>query len=165
MGIPQGDLKLLDSELAKTLLNSKIPARLAYIANDGTPRVIPTWFQWNGSEIVMATFIAGPNVRHEPARLRALRANPNVAITIDTDGFPPYVLLIRGKASVTEVNGVAPEFKEAARRYLGEQGAAGFLDQMGKPGARMARIAVRPTWVGTLDFQDRLPSHVGGVAA
>jgi len=165
MEIPQGDLKLLDSELAKTLLNSKIPARLAYLANDGTPRVIPTWFHWNGSEIVMATFIAGPSVRHEPARPRALRANPNVAITIDTNEFPPNVLLIRGKASVTEVDGMPPEFIEAARRYLGEQGAAGFFDQMGKPGARTARIAVRPTWVGTLDFQTRLPSHVGGVAA
>jgi hypothetical protein len=36
---------------------------------------------------------------------------------------------------------------------------------MRKSGVRMARIAVRPTWVGTLDFQTRLPSHVGGIAA
>jgi hypothetical protein len=36
---------------------------------------------------------------------------------------------------------------------------------MRQPGVRMARIAVRPTWVGTLDFQTRLPRHVGGVAA
>jgi hypothetical protein len=164
MGIPQGDLKLLESELAKTLLNSKIPARLAYIAKDGTPRVIPTWFHWNGSEIVMATFIAGPDVRHEPARPGTLRANPNVAITIDTEGFPPHVLLIRGQASVTDVDGFAPEFKEAARRYLGEEGAENFLE-MRKSGVRMARIAVRPTWVGTLDFETRLPSHVGGIAA
>ena len=54
MGIPQGDLKLLDSDMAKRLLNSKIPARLAYTAKDGTPRVIPTWFHWDGSELVMA---------------------------------------------------------------------------------------------------------------
>ena len=31
MGIPQGNLKLLDTELAKSRLNSTIPARLAYI--------------------------------------------------------------------------------------------------------------------------------------
>jgi hypothetical protein len=36
MGIPQGDLKLLDAELATRLLHSKTPARLAYIAKDGT---------------------------------------------------------------------------------------------------------------------------------
>lgn len=121
MATPQGDLKLLDSELAKTLLSSKIPARLAYIAKDGTPRVIPTWFHWNGSEIVVATFSAGPQVTHYPARPAALHANPAVAITIDTEAFPPEVLLIRGEASVTEVDGLAPEFKEAARRYLGEE--------------------------------------------
>jgi hypothetical protein len=163
--IPQGSLKLLDTEMAKKLLRSTIPARLAYIAKDGTPRVIPTWFHWNGSEIVMATFSAGPQVTHYPARPAALRANPAVAITIDTEAFPPQVLQIRGEASVTEVDGLAREFKEAARRYLGEEGAKAFVDQSNKPGVRMARIAVRPTWVGTLDFQTRLPSHVGGVIA
>jgi hypothetical protein len=65
--------------MAQGVLKSTIPARLAYIAKDGTPRVIPTWFHWNGSETVMATFIAGPNVRHAPARPAALRANPGVA--------------------------------------------------------------------------------------
>jgi hypothetical protein len=165
VAIPQGDLKLLDSELGKGLLNSRIPARLAYIAKDGTPRVIPTWFYWNGSEIVMATFIAGPHVSRPPARPAALRANPTVAITIDTEGFPPHVLFIRGQSSVTEVDGLAQEFEKAAQRYLGEDGARGYLMQINKPGVRMARIAVRPTWVGTLGFQTRLPSHVGGVVA
>jgi hypothetical protein len=41
----------------------------------------------------------------------------------------------------------------------------GFLQQMSKPGVRMARIAVRPTRVGTLDFKTSLPSHTGGVVA
>jgi hypothetical protein len=75
------------------------------------------------------------------------------------------VLFIRGLASVTDVDGIVPEFKEAASRYLGEEGVKGFLQQMSKPGVRMARIAVRPTWVGTLDFKTRLPSHTGGVVA
>jgi hypothetical protein len=165
VALPQGSLKLLDTEMARKLLSSTIPARMAYIAKDGTPRVIPTWFHWNGSEIVMATFSAGPQVAHYPARPAALRSNPAVAITIDTEAFPPEVLQIRGEASVTEVDGLAPEFKEAARRYLGEEGAKAFFEQNNKPGIRMARIAVRPTWVGTLDFQTRLPSHVGGVVA
>jgi hypothetical protein len=165
VGIPQGNLKLLNTDLAKNLLNSTIPARLAYIAKDGTPRVIPTWFYWNGHEVVMATFIAGPQVTHSPARPAALRANPNVAITIDTEAFPPHVLFIRGQASVTDVDGIVPEFEEAARRYLGEEGAKDFFEQMSKPGVKMARIAVRPTWVGTLDFKTRLPSHAGGIVA
>ena len=113
----------------------------------------------------MAAFIAGPQVRHAPARPAAVRKNLTVAITIDTEAFPPEVLLIRGQASVTEVDGLVKEFEEAACRDLGEKGAKGFLSQANKPGVRMARVAVRPTWVGTLDFQTRLPSHVGGVVA
>jgi hypothetical protein len=95
--------------------------------------------------------------------LRALRANPDVAITIDTEGFPPHVLLIRGRASVVEVNGVVPEYALAARRYLGEEAATGYLAEMDVPGSTMARIAVRPAWVGILDFQQRLPGSMGGV--
>jgi len=113
----------------------------------------------------MATFIAGPHVRHAPTRPAALRANPSVAVTIDTEAFPPHVLLIRGKASVSEVDGLAKEFEVAAGRYLGEEAARSYIAQMSKPAVRMARIAVRPTWVGVLDFESRLPSHVGGVTA
>lgn len=159
----QGDLRLLESELARKLLSSRLPARFGYMAADGTPRVVPTWFQWTGDELVMATFISAPHVRHAAGRLRALRANPSVAVSIDTDGFPPEVLTIRGEASVAEVDGIDPDYANAARRYLGEAAAATYLAQIDDPSTRMARIAVRPTWVGVIDFQSRLPSALGGV--
>jgi dihydroflavonol-4-reductase len=44
MALPQGDLRLLESDVAQRLLASTIPARVAYIARNGTPRVVPTWF-------------------------------------------------------------------------------------------------------------------------
>jgi hypothetical protein len=67
------------------------------------------------------------------------------------------VLLVRGKASVTEVDGVVQEYALAARRYLGKERATGYLAQVDQPGTRMARIAVRPAWVEVLDFETRLP--------
>ena len=149
MLLPQGDRRLLDSDVAKRLLVSTIPARVAYVAADGTPRVVPSWFHWTGEEMVMATFLAAPHVRHGAARLGALRANPRVAVTIDTEGFPPQVLLVRGRVSLTAVDGVVPEYALAARRYLGEQAAASYLAQIDQPGTRMARIALRPSWVGS----------------
>ncbi|HEY8547055.1 MAG TPA: pyridoxamine 5'-phosphate oxidase family protein [Acidimicrobiales bacterium] len=165
--IPQGDLRLLHTDAARELLASSIPARLAYVAPDGTPRVVPTWFEWNGTEIVMATYVTGPaaGVRHPAARLRALRANPAVALTIDTESFPPRSLTIRGRAEIDEVEGLAPEYRTSARRYLGDEGAAGLLAAMDQPGTVQARIVVRPTWVGLLDFAERLPSPLGGVTA
>ena len=162
--VPQGDPRLLETDLAQQLLRSSIPARLAYIATDGAPRVVPTWFAWNGTEVVMATYIAGRDagIRHPASRIAALRANPTVALTIDTQDFPPQSLTIRGRAEIDEVDGLAPEYVAAAHRYLGD-GAASMLEGMDQPGTVQARIAVRPTWVGLLDFTDRLPSPLGGV--
>ena len=44
MALRQGDLGLLESDVARRLLSSCIPARFAYVATDGTPRVLATWF-------------------------------------------------------------------------------------------------------------------------
>jgi hypothetical protein len=164
MTLAQGDLRLLDTDLAQRLLRSSLPARYAYTAIDGTPRVVPSWFHWTGDELVMPTFVSAPHVRHASYRLRALRANPDVAVTIDTETTPPEALSIRGKASVTEIDGIAPEYALAAHRYLGAEAASAYLAQIEHPSTRMARIAVRPTWVGVLDFRTRLPSSLGGVS-
>ena len=161
--LPQGHLGLLETDTAKRLLTSTIPARLAYIAGDGTPRIVPTWCHCTGDALVMPTFVSAPHVRHAAARLRALRANPDVAVTIDTETFPPEVLLVRGRASITEVDGVVPEYALAARRYMGEEAAAPYLAQIDQPGTRMARIELRPSWVGIVDLQTRLPSGLGGI--
>jgi hypothetical protein len=164
MALTQGDVGLLESDVAKRLLDSTIPARFAYISQDGTPRVLATWFAWTGQVLAMPTFLAAPHVRHAAGRLRALRANPNVAVTIDTEAFPPEVLTMRGRVTITEVDGIPPEYAAAAHRYLGEEAASSYLRDTDQPGTRMARIDLRPTWVGVLDFQTRLPSALGGAA-
>jgi hypothetical protein len=155
--LPQGSLRLLETAVARELLASTIPARVAYVAKDGTPRVIATWFHWTGEELVMPTFIAAPHVKRQASRLASLRARPEVAVTIDTDSFPPRVLTIRGKALITEVDGIASEYAASAKRYLGEEAAAQYLASIDQPGTRMARIAVQPAWAGVVDFQARMP--------
>jgi hypothetical protein len=164
MPLEQGDVRLLQSDVAQRLLASTIPARFAYIAGDGTPRVLATWFHWTGEVLAMPTFVAAPHVRHAAGRLRALRANPAVAITIDTETSPPEVLTMRGRVTITEVDGIPPEYAAAARRYLGDEVAHAYLSEIDQPGTRMARIDLRPTWVGLLDFQTRLPSALGGIS-
>jgi hypothetical protein len=162
MSLPQGDLTLLESDLAKRLLASTIPARLAYVAADGTPRVLSTWFHWTGEELVMPTFVSAPHIRRPAARIKTLLANPNIAITIDTESFPSNVLLMRGQVSITEVAGIVPEYALAAQRYLGAEAAAEYLAQVDQPGTTMARIGLRPLWVGVLDFETRLPNVMVG---
>ena len=110
----------------------------------------------------MPTFISAPHIRHPAGRLKAMRINPAVAITIDTEGFPPDMLLVRGRAEVTEVDGVDADYALSARRYLGERDAEEYLRQINHPSTRMARISVRPTWVGVVDFRSRPPGPLGG---
>lgn len=150
MAVPQGDLSLLQHPIAQELLASNIPARLAYIWTDGTPRVVPIWFHWNGHELVMGTPPKAP-------KLKALAKNPKVSLTIDDNQFPHKVLLIRGSARLTPVDGVCPEYVAAAERYFGkEQGQAWVKQLQGVPS--MVRIGITPEWVGILDFQTRFPS-------
>jgi Pyridoxamine 5'-phosphate oxidase len=151
MPCKQGDLSLLQHPASQELLHAKIPARLAYVATDGTPRVIPIWFHWNGTEIVMGTPPKAP-------KLKALAKNPKVALTIDDNVFPHKVLLIRGTARTEPVNGVVPEYAMAADRYFGPEQGKAWVAQMGKMISSMVRIRITPEWVGLLDFQSRFPS-------
>src|SRR6201992_2857400 len=94
--------EILNRPLSQELLARDI-TRLAYVAKDGTPRSIPIAFTWNGAEIVLCTTKNAP-------KLHALRQNPMVALTIDTEVHPPKILLIRGRAELDIVDGIPVEY-------------------------------------------------------
>src|ERR1700687_2755672 len=151
MKVKQGDLALLQPPASKELLQSTIPARLAYVWTDGTPRVVPIWFHWNGRELVLGTPSKAP-------KLKALAKNPKVALTIDDNAFPHKVLLVRGTARLQPVNGIVPEYALAAERYFGSEQGKAWVKQLGSMIQEMVRITITPEWVGLLDFQVRFPS-------
>src|SRR5262249_17350093 len=151
MPVKQGDLGLLQHPAAKELLESRIPARLAYIWTDGTPRVIPIWFHWNGSEFILGTPPKAP-------KLKAPAKNPKVSLTIDDNSFPHKVLLIRGSARLEPVSGLVPEYATSAERYFGREQGQAWILQLGKMVSSMVRIRITPEWVGLLDFHTRFPT-------
>ncbi|MGA2099666.1 MAG: pyridoxamine 5'-phosphate oxidase family protein [Candidatus Sulfotelmatobacter sp.] len=153
--VRQGDLSLLQEAASQELLRSKIPARLAYVWTDGTPRVVPIWFHWNGKEIVMASPPKAP-------KLKALAKNPKVSLTIDENDFPQKVLLIRGTARLEPVEGIVPEYEACAARYFDPKLAQQWLGQLRTMISSMVRITVTPEWVGLLDFKTRFPSALAG---
>jgi hypothetical protein len=153
MATQQGSLALLDDPVAQKLLQSKAPARFAYVWRDGTPRVIPIWFHWNGKEIVLGTPPDAP-------KMRVLRNGAKVALTIDGDTMPYKALLIRGTIRLDTVDGVAPEYAATSHRALGEEAGQAWLAQAGALWPRMARVFIQPEWVGVLDFETRFPSAV-----
>ena len=153
--VKQGDLSLLQHPAAQKVLQSKIPARVAYIGSDGGPRVVPIWFHWNGKQIVMASPPKAP-------KLKALAKNPKVALTIDENTFPHKVLMIRGKARLEVVEGIVPEYIACAERYFDSATANAWLSQLRGIVSSMVRITVTPEWVGLLDFETRFPSALAG---
>lgn len=134
--------------LARALL------RMAYVAKDGTPRNVPVGFAWNGSEIVVCTATNAP-------KLHSLRANPAVALTIDTEEHPPKMLLIRGTAELDEVEGIPDEYVRLngslsmtpEQRVEWEREVRALYDGM-------VRIVITPTWAKLIDFESTLPTAV-----
>lgn len=140
---------LLNDPVAASLLGGPNLARLAYIARDGRPRVVPIWFMLDGADVLMVT---GPRAE----KVRSLQANRDVALTIDS-GEPPYkVLLIQGAAALETVEGMAPEYRGLVERYLGA-GADAYLAQLLPRIKRQVRIRVKITGWRVFDFIRRYP--------
>jgi hypothetical protein len=145
--------EVLNRPLSQELL-ARDMTRLAYVAKDGTPRAIPIGFTWNGSEVVMCTPTNAP-------KLTALRHNPAVALTIDTEVHPPKILLIRGVVDLDVVEGIPDEYLEMSGTYQmtpeqrieWEAGVRSLYESM-------VRIVVTPTWAKLIDFETTLPSPV-----
>jgi hypothetical protein len=146
-------IELMQDPVAQGLLKAPVHARIAYSARDGSPRVVPIGYYWDGEAFVMASPLNSPKVK-------ALTANPRVALTIDTSSFPPQVLLVRGTAAIQVIDGVPDEFVEASRRFVGDDGMSAWEAGVRALYKQMAIIRVTSTWAKILDFETRLPSPV-----
>jgi len=151
---PNEITEILSRPFSQELLARDL-TRLAYVAKDGTPRNVPIGFTWNGSEIVMCTTKNAP-------KLSALRKNPKVALTIDTEVHPPKILLIRGRAELDFVDGIPVEYLQTNNTYemTPEQRVEWETEVRSLYHDGMVRIVVTPTWAKLIDFETTLPSAV-----
>jgi hypothetical protein len=145
--------EILNRPYSQELLARDI-TRLAYVAKDGTPRTVPIAFVWNGSTIVMCT------TRNAP-KLASLRANPMVALTIDTEVHPPKILLIRGRVELDDVDGIPDEYLTMNTSYeMTAEQRVEWEKEVRSLYEGMVRIVVTPTWAKLIDFEATLPSAV-----
>jgi Pyridoxamine 5'-phosphate oxidase len=150
----QNELDTLFADpVAQRLLSAAIPARMAYTSRDGSPRVVPISWGWEDPHLLMWTTPNAPKVR-------ALQRDPRVAVTLDTNDFPPNILLIRGTAALELVDGVPQGYLDAGHKNVDDEhydewvaGVRGLYDQM-------VTIRVTPAWAKILDFETRIPSAV-----
>ena len=132
---------------AQELLASSQPLRLAYAGRDGLPRVVPIGFLWKDEQLFVCTAASAPKVA-------ALIERPSVAVTIDRGETSTTAkqLLIRGTAAIEIVEGVAPEYIEAAGKSLSDTELEEFEAQVGAVFERQARISITPEWARFYDF-------------
>ena len=102
-------------DVARRILESDSLAHVTTIDPDGRPQTTLAWVGLEGDEIVFATL---PDQR----KLRNLRRDPRITISIQTERVNPYglheYLVIYGTARVTDGGG--PEvLQRLAHTYLG----------------------------------------------
>src|SRR6476620_7220154 len=152
-GAPGDVAEILKKPISQEMLNRDL-ARLAYVAPDGTPRVVPIAFTWNGTEVVMCTSTNAP-------KLASLRRNPAVALTIDTEVHPPKILLLRGVAVLDEVDGIPDEYLQMNGTYeMTPEQRVEWEAEVRSLYDSMVRIVVTPTWAKLIDFDETLPTSV-----
>jgi DNA-binding IclR family transcriptional regulator len=111
----------LDGEALQEFLEGLWSAQLACVRSDGTPHVVPLWYEWDGSKMWLA---ASPGASWRSH----LAENPQVSVTLDEPWPPLRRVFLSGTASE-----VAPEQipgglgglrRRLATKYLG-RGAEG----------------------------------------
>lgn len=145
--------QVMAEPIAQQLLRDEAILHLSYTARDGGPRVIPIGYVWDGSTFLMWT-VPGS------AKVAALSADPRVAITVDVLGRPPRALLVRGRATLTSVDGVPDGYLEASHRTMPPEEWDDFDSQVRALYEQMTAITVTPEWARLLDFETTLPSAV-----
>lgn len=123
------------SRNVQLLLQSRIPARLAWNDLAGRPRVAPMWFRWTGSAFELSAFVGS-------RKLEELHDGDLVAITIDTENFPYRSLRVRGPLTLDHVQGLTSSYRQAAVRYLGDDPARDWCQRLA--GADQVLLTVHP---------------------
>lgn len=145
--------EVMSDPISAALLRDEPLLRLSYSASDGSPRVVPMGYGWDGTNIRMWTVPIA-------AKVRALRADPRVAMVIDVGGPPPRVLLMRGDAELETAPGVPSAYLDASHRNIPREMWDGFDSQVRDLYEEMVTITVTLTWAKLLDFERTAPSAV-----
>lgn len=155
MSAEQGSLALLSDPVAQELLHGPYPAHLSYVWKDGTARVVPIGFHWNGTEMIMTGTDDAPR--------NQVIDGQKVTVVIDSYTYPFKVLTIRGTVRTERVLQPPGEYAMACEQLMGKEVAAAWLAGLGPllPNiAAFVKVILTPEWVRITDFETRFPSPV-----
>ncbi len=110
-------------------------ARIATVKKDGSPFVVPVWYEWDGKHcyvVAMTTASWVDNITKEP----------RVAIVIDNDVPPHEKVIIEGEAEIMWEEDWIEIGKRMVKRYMAPGAGAAYLEEI--KAQPMATIRVTP---------------------
>ena len=140
--------------VAQRLLSSKIPARLAFVGANGDPHIAPIWFLWRHERFLLCN-------RANGFKVKAIRKQPRVALSIDSETTPYESLRVRGIAEIEVIDGIPVEYIECENRHYGNAKGQQWIDWVCNSTNQMARISLMPDRVEAHDFRERFPQNFG----
>jgi PPOX class probable F420-dependent enzyme len=112
-------------------------AKLSTVRADGRPHIAPVWFVLDGDSLVFTTgrkSVKGSN----------LTRDPRVAICVDDETPPFAMVLIEGRAVLSEDLGELRNWAtRIAARYVGAERAEDFGKRNGVAGELMVRVPMQ----------------------
>jgi PPOX class probable F420-dependent enzyme len=124
------------SKHVQTRLKREVIIWIATVGRDDYPHVVPVWFCWDGKSFLIYA-VPGQKVRD-------IRANPNVALHLNTDPVGDDVVRIDGTAKIDPKHPPANRVAGYLRKYREQIEGIGMTPQEFSEQYRHA-IRVRPT--------------------
>ncbi len=100
----------MTSEERDTFLRETRIAKIATLNADGSPTMVPVWFEWDGETARVFTSKTSPKVKR-------IQADPRVALSVEEGvGVPERWVTIEGTCSIS-TDGTRDLIARLARRY------------------------------------------------
>ena len=101
------------SDTQRKLLDDKNFAHVATIGEEGEPQVTPVWIEYDGTHVLF-------NTEEKRAKVKHMRANPRIALSIQNAENPYQYIEIRGKVVEMTPEGADEMIDRLAKKYMGK---------------------------------------------
>src|SRR5947209_11379832 len=116
------DLAKLQNPHTEERLRSEIMLWLSSVRPDGRPHLVPVWFLWDGETILI---FSKPD-----QKIRNLRQNPNVMVSLDTAEQGDDIVLIEGRAELLSDPNIKTTLPTYAQKYAERLSSMGWTAEI-----------------------------------
>ena len=126
--------EMTEDEVRRFLEAGTRTAKVATVARDGRPHLMPVWFVLDGDELVFTT-------GKDTLKARHLRRDDRIAMCVDDDAPPFAFVSVRGRAQLIErADDLLDWTTRIAERYMGPEQAEAYGRRNATPGELLVRV-------------------------